>query len=278
MRDRDRDLGEDEERPGSSGTNGRAAPDREAARDRQNSPRKKRGSGAAGSAAKRKRKEPDDVDSGYPPPPKRTRNPRGVPGASTPPVASPLASAAVVAADPEAKADAGLTPSPTQTLKDAPAEEMQVEAQPDVAVEPKRSARPRRARAGANKRRGSSASETNSSVSVSALANGTARRTRSRKTESRGQDVAAEKKEEEEPEEDAAVGSAHGNDGEQADGERTPNIPPAETGDVRKSPSGDTVMAETKPSPAKEQPPQKEEKEEGELSDEAEAPQPTSSV
>ncbi|OCH91794.1 hypothetical protein OBBRIDRAFT_791901 [Obba rivulosa] len=292
---RDRDLGEDDERPGSSGTNGRAS-ERDAARDRNGSPRKKRGTGGAAAAAKRKRKEPDDVDSGYPPPPKRTRNPRGIAGPATPPVASPLASATVVAGDADVNADAGVAPLPAQTLDGAAPEEMQVEEQPEVEAEPKRSTRPRRARAAANRRRASDASETNSSMSGSITANGNGagnsngngvlkRPSRARRAEPRGQDIAPEKKEEEEPEEEAAAGHANGNGVEQTNGKPVPpepaSAPAAEESDAPKVQNGDIKMAEVKPpslreqSPQKESPqkesPQKEEKEEGELSDEAEA-------
>ncbi|EMD32129.1 hypothetical protein CERSUDRAFT_119105 [Gelatoporia subvermispora B] len=319
VRDRDRDMGGDDERPGSSGTNGRAA-DREATRDRPSSPRKRRAGGT--SAAKRKRREPDDVDSGYPaPPPKRTRNPRGVAGATTPPVASPLASAMVVSAgaDTDVKADVGTTLSPTQALDSVVPEEAQAEEQPGVETEPRRSTRPRRARAAANRRRPSDASETNSSASGSITANGTTngnghsapkRPSRTRKAEPRGQDITPEKKEEEEADEEAAPVPTNATNGvEHTDGELVPpaaptpapavatastpasapmlaptpapasdpvSVPaPIEEVEMPKAPNDDVVMAEAKPSPVvQELPPQKEEKEEGELSDEAETPMP----
>ncbi|EJF58216.1 hypothetical protein DICSQDRAFT_182697 [Dichomitus squalens LYAD-421 SS1] len=65
------------------------------ARDRNASPRKRRGGGGG---AKRKRKDTEDGDGVFPPPAKRTRNPRGA-AATAPAAPSPLVVSAVVASD-----------------------------------------------------------------------------------------------------------------------------------------------------------------------------------
>ncbi|KAI0743407.1 hypothetical protein C8Q80DRAFT_1272110 [Daedaleopsis nitida] len=121
-------------------------------KERNASPRKRRGGGA-----KRKRKDTDDGDGVFPPPPKRTRNPRGTAANSVPAAPSPLVGPAVVASD----------------LVEAVAEmngEAEEEAQEEVQA-PKRSTRTRKPRTRPVKRRDSSGSaSTGTSVSVSIAA------------------------------------------------------------------------------------------------------------
>ncbi|KAH9940549.1 uncharacterized protein BXZ73DRAFT_75624 [Epithele typhae] len=120
------------------------------ARDRNPSPRKRRG------GPKRKRRETDDGDSGFPPPAKRTRNPRGVAANSSAPAApSPLVGPAVVASD---LVEDAPVPENNGDGEELPQEEFQA---------PKRSARTRKPRARPVKRRDSSGSATSgTSVSV----------------------------------------------------------------------------------------------------------------
>ncbi|TFK88732.1 hypothetical protein K466DRAFT_662092 [Polyporus arcularius HHB13444] len=83
-----------EEDAQSPGTPNGSNPD-PSSKERNASPRKRRGGGA-----KRKRKDADDNDSVFPPPPKRTRNPRGAAANNSVPAApSPLVGPAVVASD-----------------------------------------------------------------------------------------------------------------------------------------------------------------------------------
>ncbi|RPD63739.1 hypothetical protein L227DRAFT_598824 [Lentinus tigrinus ALCF2SS1-6] len=87
-----RDAAEDDMQ--SPGTPNGSTPDA-SSKERNPSPRKRRGGGA-----KRKRKDADDGDSVFPPPPKRTRNPRGAAANNSVPAApSPLVGPAVVASD-----------------------------------------------------------------------------------------------------------------------------------------------------------------------------------
>lgn len=204
VRDRDRDGAEDDESPGTpaSGTSASNAPNTRdpPARERPSSPRKRRAGGAASGGAKRKRKqEPDDPDGVYPPPAKRTRNPRGTAN-TTPLVASPLVSA-TVAAPVEEPEEVQVSPAIDAVEAEAETEEAPAEKAP--APEPKRSSRTRKSRSAANKRRNSSASaSTNTSASVSIAAN--ARNTRSGKKGSRSRGTPSdhadvpEKQEEEE--------------------------------------------------------------------------------
>ena len=123
------------------------------AKERNPSPRKRRGGGA-----KRKRKDADDADGVFPPPPKRTRNPRGAAANnSTPAAPSPLVGPAVVASD---------------LVDDVPENngEAEEEAQEEPQA-PKRSSRTRKPRTRPAKRRDSSGSaSTATSVSVSIAA------------------------------------------------------------------------------------------------------------
>ncbi|KAL1942761.1 hypothetical protein VTO73DRAFT_5001 [Trametes versicolor] len=147
---REREMGDDDAQ--TNGTpNGTGKPGAEAA-TKNPSPRKRRGGGA-----KRKRKDADDGDPAFPAPPaKRTRNPRGA-NLNVPVAPSPLISEAVVASDlVEDAVEGGGEP-------DAPPEE--------APPAPKRSARTRKPRAKPAKRRDSSGSaSTTTSVSVTITA------------------------------------------------------------------------------------------------------------
>ncbi|KAI0780181.1 hypothetical protein C8Q74DRAFT_1367945 [Fomes fomentarius] len=127
------------------------------AKERNSSPRKRRGGGA-----KRKRKDADDADGVFPPPPKRTRNPRGAANNSTPAAPSPLVGPAVVASD----------------LVDDVAEnngEVEGEAQEELQA-PKRPSRTRKPRTKPAKRRdssGSASTTTSASVPIEAAAKAT---------------------------------------------------------------------------------------------------------
>ncbi|OJT12763.1 hypothetical protein TRAPUB_10711 [Trametes pubescens] len=147
---RERDTGDDDAQPnGTPNGTGKPAAD---ATTKNPSPRKRRGGGA-----KRKRKDADDGDPAFPAPPaKRTRNPRGA-NLNAPAAPSPLISEAVVASDlVEDAVEGGGEP-------EAPQEE--------APPAPKRSARVRKPRAKPAKRRDSSGSaSTTTSVSVTIAA------------------------------------------------------------------------------------------------------------
>ncbi|PCH43478.1 hypothetical protein WOLCODRAFT_164469 [Wolfiporia cocos MD-104 SS10] len=281
---RDRDAADEDELIDGALTPESAPSTREAA-PRTSSPRKRRAGGASGtggsSAKRRRRPEQDEPDGPTPPAPKRARNPRGA-RTSTPIVGSPLASAAVAttpAEDDEAAKDTSPTPDavdadePAAAKREAEGEagaeaEAEAEPTPEPVVPPKRSQRPRRSRAATSRRRNSSASATASSgTSGSAPASTTTRTTRSSK---RAQErttpdrKSVEKKEEEEGEEES---HAVTNDTATAPADEAAT---AEAGELAADANNEDKMEgieESVPSP----PPaiaQKEEKEEGELSDE----------
>ncbi|KZT68274.1 hypothetical protein DAEQUDRAFT_812238 [Daedalea quercina L-15889] len=272
VRERD-DAGEDD--AVRAGAQGQSAP-LEAGGRAPGSPRKKRAGGSGGGARRKRKAETEDVDGAYPPPTKRTRNPRGA-GNATPAVASPLVSEAVVATieeAPEREADAPQSPEGVE------AEEIQAE-QP-VAPAPKR-ARTRKARAPANKRRNSSASaSTSTSVSVSIAAN--TRTTRAKAARESASDGDAEKKGEEGA---GGEGAGKGVEApqEQAEGDGAAPTSPVNqlTEDATKPEEEKSEKMEVDAPPAAQEPspvsapapapvaspaPEKEEKEEGELSDE----------
>ncbi|KAI0356343.1 hypothetical protein OH77DRAFT_255932 [Trametes cingulata] len=149
---RERDTGDNDTQsngtPNGTGKPGQEAPARNA------SPRKRRGGGA-----KRKRKDAEDGDTAFPAPPaKRTRNPRGAANNNAPAAPSPLISEAVAASD--------LVEDATEANADG-----DEEAQEEAAPAPKRSARTRKPRTRPAKRRDSSGSaSTTTSVSVSIAA------------------------------------------------------------------------------------------------------------
>ncbi|OSD01285.1 hypothetical protein PYCCODRAFT_533831 [Trametes coccinea BRFM310] len=146
-----RETADEEAQSNGALTNGSAKPAAEAPA-RNPSPRKRRGGGA-----KRKRNT-DDGDTAFPPPAKRTRNPRGATNAPAAP--SPLVSEAVVASE--------LVEDAAEGNGNAEGEE---EAQEETPQAPKRSARTRKPRGKPAKRRESSGSaSTSTSVSVSIAA------------------------------------------------------------------------------------------------------------
>lgn len=137
---------------GSNLANGKSVPGADAppARDRNPSPRKRRG----GAAGKRKRRDADDGDPLFPPPPKRTRNPRGsAANRATPSAPSPLVTAALPS-----------DPAASNGGEDEPGAE-------ETAPDPRRGARTRKPRPQSAKRRDSTGSATTAtSVSVSIAA------------------------------------------------------------------------------------------------------------
>ncbi|KAI8975899.1 hypothetical protein BD414DRAFT_497258 [Trametes punicea] len=146
---REREIADGDTQSNGAATNGSGKPGEDAP-TRNPSPRKRRGGGA-----KRKRNA-DDGDTAFPPPAKRTRNPRGA--NNIPAAPSPLVSEAVVASDLVEDSAEG----------NAEAEE---EAQEEAPQAPKRSARTRKPRTRPAKRRGSSGSaSTSTSVSISIAA------------------------------------------------------------------------------------------------------------
>lgn len=167
-RHRDRDVGEDDTPPIGTAVNAAHALSKDG-RDKTGaaSPRKRRAAagGGAGGGAKRKRKEPDEPDGVHPPPAKRTRNPRGAAAVSVPTAASPLVNAVVVAASANElspiEADAEM----------AATQDVVAEVESTPVPEPKSvSTRPRRTRNGGAKsrsRNSSASEETTSSASAS---------------------------------------------------------------------------------------------------------------
>lgn len=293
-RERDRD-GLDEETPpsGAAGTVHAGSRD---TRDRSgaSSPRKRRAAGGGGGAgaAKRKRKEPDDADGVYPPPAKRTRNPRGA-GASTPNTASPLVSAIAATANaPEdsldtidADADVAATPEVVQDVEPAVA--------PEIKTAPSRPRRTRNGGATSRRRNSSASQETTTSASVSIATNANGRMpTASSVPDIRGSTQArdpeklrdrgrqsVEKKEEEEAEEEAARSSEKAGTEAKIEPGAVDSLPDSDGPHLQKSNSQDQDPVQPAAMSARSKTPvpfakstQREEREEGELSDDGSPP------